>query len=443
MRQAFLTVDLGFGDAGKGAIVDFLTRTYDSHTVVRYNGGPQAGHRVVTAGPRRQEHIFSQFGSGTLAGAATHLSRFMLLDPLAMVAEEAHLQALGVPDAFERTTIDAQALVITPFQRAANRLKELARGTGRHGSCGMGIGETMADHMQYGAQMLFAGDLSRPSVLNTKLQFLRAINLAKVQPLLPHLPDTEQVALELDMLRVADSLAWLSDAYLKFAHQARIVPTEHLHTILQRPGTVIFEGAQGVLLDEWYGFHPHTTWSTTTLANANCLLNECSYTGERTRLGLTRGYATRHGPGPIVTDDARLTAALPDACNSFGPWQRDFRVGWLDLVMLRYALDVVGPLDGLAVTCLDRLRELPAIQLCHRYSYDTFTVDHIARSPLPHSLPYQEQLTHNLERCRPVLETIPDVSTLLERLATDLKLPIHIISEGPTAEDKHLSMVTG
>src|SRR3954469_18473147 len=184
MQHAFLTVDLGFGDAGKGSIVDFLTRQHTAHTVVRYNGGAQAAHRVVTAGPNSREHVFAQFGSGTLAGAATHLSRFMLLDPLAMVAEEQHLQALGVPDAFDRTTIDERALVITPFQRAANRLKELARGAGRHGSCGMGIGETMIDYLEHGQRVLFAGDLRSPDLLRSKLRFLHEINLAKIQALL-------------------------------------------------------------------------------------------------------------------------------------------------------------------------------------------------------------------------------------------------------------------
>ncbi|MCB1077284.1 MAG: adenylosuccinate synthetase [Verrucomicrobiae bacterium] len=152
MRQAFLTVDLGFGDAGKGSVVDFLTRAQAAHTVIRYNGGAQAGHRVVAATGQGapQEHVFAQFGSGALAGAATHLTRYMILDPLAMLAEAAHLQQLGLTDIFQRTTIDAQALVITPFQRAVNRLRELARGQGRHGSCGIGIGETVADSLTYG-----------------------------------------------------------------------------------------------------------------------------------------------------------------------------------------------------------------------------------------------------------------------------------------------------
>ena len=249
MRQVYLTVDLGFGDAGKGSIVDFLTRAYDAHTVVRYNGGAQAGHRVVTAGAPSQEHVFAQFGSGTLAGAATHLSRFMLLDPLAMVEEGKHLQTLGV-DAFQQTTIDERALVITPFQRAVNRLKELARGDHRHGSCGMGIGETMADYLRHGERVLFAGDLGRPEVLRAKLQYLRAVNLAKARELRPELPDSEAVAREQDPLTGIDWCDWLVDVYGDFAHQIRIVPGAYLHTLLQRPGTVIFEGAQGVLLDE-------------------------------------------------------------------------------------------------------------------------------------------------------------------------------------------------
>lgn len=436
MRHTFLTVDLGFGDAGKGSIVDVLTRAYDAHTIVRYNGGAQAGHRVVTAGAAPRDHVFAQFGSGTLAGAATHLSHFMLLDPLAMVVEEQHLQALGVGDTFQRTTIDERALVITSYQRAVNRLKELARGAGRHGSCGMGIGETMSDSLQYGDRVLFAGDLCNPHALRDKLAFLREANLAKVQALRSSLPESEQVALELDWLIDDDQSSWLIDAYRDFAGQARIVPGDYLHTILARPGAVVFEGAQGVLLDEWNGFHPYTTWSTTTLDNAYRLLDEAGYDGRLTRIGITRAYTTRHGAGPLVTEDLALTSALPDPCNGFNDWQQGFRVGWLDLVLLRYALDVVGPLDYLAVTCLDRLAGLPMLQVCRRYRYDTFTIDRIARSPIPHSLAYQEQLTNNLARCRPLFETVPDLAALLELLSGELGVPIGLISEGPTAEDK-------
>ena len=440
MQQAFLTVDLGFGDAGKGSIVDFLTRTYGAHTVIRYNGGAQAGHRVVTpAGPgmMQQEHVFAQFGAGTLAGAATHLSRFMLLDPLAMMAEEAHLQTLGITDAFQRTTIDARAVVITPFQRAVNRVREALRGAGRHGSCGMGIGETAADRLAHGDRVLLAGDLVDRDRLYTKLAFLRAVNLAKVHPYAAQIADCAAAAAEMAWLADPD-WEWLLAAYADFAALAQFVPGSHLSALLARPGAVIFEGAQGVLLDEWFGFHPHTTWSTTTLANAEQLLAEASYPGNVTRIGITRAYATRHGAGPFVTEDATLTEALPDACNGNGAWQQGFRVGWLDLMMVRYALAAVGPLDYLAVTCLDRLAGLTEVQLCQHYHDDTGCWKQTRSAPTPHDLGYQAQLTHRLQRCRPHLQALPDCDALCTQLTARLGVPTRLLSHGPTAAEKQL-----
>lgn len=147
-QLALVVADLGFGDAGKGSSVDFLVRAYKAHTVVRYNGGAQAGHNVVTQDGR--QHVFAQFGSGTFVpGVQTHLSRHMLVNPVSMLDEEEHLCSLSVSDAFHRTTIDEEALIITPFHQAANRLREYARGKDRHGSCGRGIGETMTDALRW------------------------------------------------------------------------------------------------------------------------------------------------------------------------------------------------------------------------------------------------------------------------------------------------------
>lgn len=436
MQQAFLTVDLGFGDAGKGSVVDYLTRAHAAHTVIRYNGGAQAGHRVVTPGQNTPEHVFAQFGAGTLAGAATHLSRFMLLDPLAMMAEEAHLRMMGVGDAFGRTTIDQRALIITPFQRAVNRLREVARGDGRHGSCGMGIGETMIDTLAYGDQVLRAGDLACTDRLVDRLAFLREINRAKVAKFQDHLPDGEQTEEELAVLEEDGWLDWLMEAYKPFIAQARIVHGDHLHEILARPGTVIFEGAQGVLLDEWRGFHPHTTWSTITLDNAETLLAEASYAGQVTRMGITRAYATRHGAGPFVSEDAPLTAALPDPANGYGDWQEGFRVGWLDLVMLDYAAQVAGRLDTLAITCLDRLADLPDLHVCTTYAQDTLRVDRILPNPSPQDLAYQARITQGLATCRPILEPVADEADLLTRITAKTGLPVGLRSYGPTALDK-------
>ncbi len=439
MKNVILTVDLGFGDAGKGSIVDFLTRHHKAHTVIRYNGGAQAGHRVVTSGSSPQEHVFSQFGSGTLAGASTHLSRFMLLDPLAMVAEAAHLQTLGIAHPFGITTIDQQALVITPFQRAVNRLKELARGNQRHGSCGMGIGETKYDHLTHGQQVLVAGDLKNRDCLHKKLQFLRQVNLEKLQRFQEALPDGPETAVELSLLTDPDEIDFLMAEFGEFAAKAQIVPGDYLHTILQQQGTVIFEGAQGVLLDEWLGFHPHTTWSTITLENADLLLREADYDGDVSRLGITRAYATRHGAGPFVTEDVNLAKQLLDPRNGFDSWQEGFRVGWLDLLMLRYARDVVGRLDSLAVTCLDRLKQLSELKYCDHYQFETLRVDQIMKTNKPQSLDYQAQITKNLKRCKPILTNVGDIAELPGVIEAKLGVPVEIVSWGETAVDKQFT----
>ena len=141
------------------------------HTVVRFNGGAQAGHNVVTADGRH--HTFAQFGSGTFwPGVRTFLSRFMLVDPLALAAEAAHLAAVGVSDALDRLAVDADALLATPYHRAANRARELARGLDRHGSCGMGIGETASYALRFPADAPRVGDCAAPRALAGKLGLL-------------------------------------------------------------------------------------------------------------------------------------------------------------------------------------------------------------------------------------------------------------------------------
>lgn len=434
MPQTFLTVDLGFGDSGKGSIVDFLTREQSAHTVIRFSGGAQAGHRVVTAESTPREHVFSQFGAGTLAGAATHLSRFMMVEPFAMQAEAEHLIELGINDPFSRVTIDQQALITTPFHRAVNRLKEIARGVGRHGSCGMGVGETMADFVVHGDKVLTASDFASTDTLYAKLDFLKRKNWQKIQGLA--LPQNEQVTEETAVFTDPDAIEWLIEEYQAFAKLAEIVPGSFLHGLLQS-GTAVFEASQGVLLDEWYGFHPHTTWSTTTLANAETLLQEANYSGDVTKIGITRAYTTRHGAGPFVTEEAHLSRTIRDAVNGFDAWQEGFRVGWLDMVLLKYALDVVGDLDYLAVCHLDRLAEFEQIQLCHSYQSPTAKIESLPIKNQLEDLAHQERLTRLLRDCSPALTAVSTPTDLLNQIQTTLNVPIGIESWGETAVDKH------
>ena len=417
--RALVVIGLGYGDEGKGTIVDALVRAHGAGTVVRFNGGAQAAHNVVA--PDGRHHTFAQFGSGTFVpGVRTFLSRFVLLHPQALLAEERHLRAAGVSDALARLTIDADCAVTTPFHIAANRLRTIAQGRGRHGTTGMGIGETASD-IKRGLEPIRAGDLRSPG-LTTRLRELQARKLAECEQL--GVPRAAAPA-EWDVLArraVPDDLA---AEYRAIGARLRIVSDHELSA------TVVFEGAQGVLLDENHGFHPHTTWSTTTFANADALLREHG-AGDVLRIGALRAYATRHGEGPFVTEDPALD--LPER-HSDGRWAGAFRVGYTDLVALRYALAVAGTTDGLAITCLDRL---PAEGWRAATAYEHAPSGaRLTTLDRPADRDAQAALTQTVLRSTPVYATLGRAE-LPERVAAATGLPILLESHGPAAGDKRL-----
>lgn len=448
----WLVAGLGYGDETKGSVTDWLVRRTGATTVVRYNGGAQAGHRVVL--PDGREHIFSQFGSGTFVpGVRTHLSRFMLVEPIGMLREEEHLQSLGCADAFRRTTIDETAPVITPFHIAANRILELARGVARHGSCGLGIGETVEDLREAGADALCARDLASAAVLQKKLAGVRDRKLAKIRRVLGGIPEGNDFSCWREILDdndVAGWYAWCLERYAEFARHAHIVGGRRLRELLAEGG-VVFEGAQGMLLDPAHGFQPHVTKTDITFANANTLLQEAGYDGPRTRVGVIRGYMTRHGNGPLITEDESLSAAIPDARNEENDWQGVFRVGHFDAVAARYALEAIGGADELAVTCLDRLFGLPEVKVCTKYlaaDRDETLGDSRRRiigrmqvSAKPDEA-QREELTRALALVQPFYGCIGPVRNRVqaydyaETLGALLGCAPSLLSFGPAAEDK-------
>ena len=361
-KEVILVGGLGYGDEGKGSIVDYLVRTKRAKVVVRFNGGAQAGHNVVT--PEGLHHTFSQFGSGTFVpGVKTHLSSFMILNPLSMMREEEHLQSLGIKDVFQRTTIDGKALVTTPFQIAVNRLLEIWRCNKKHGSCGIGIGQTIEDYQKYGNKVLFAKDLRDPEITAKKLEFLRKEGHDTIHDLVSNLPQTEVVKKELEWLEdkyVADDLA--RDFYC-FTTLVKIVDENYFAGLLRDNPVLVFEGAQGTLLDRKYGFYPHITKTNTTFANAYKLLDGAGYQGKITRIGVLRGYATRHGAGPFPSEDETLTRILKDDHNVYDQWQGDFRIGWFDIPLTKYAITANSGVDYIALTNLDRLSILETIKV--------------------------------------------------------------------------------
>ncbi|MEQ1566671.1 MAG: adenylosuccinate synthetase [Myxococcota bacterium] len=415
--DAWAVVDLGFGDAGKGSVVDFLVRDRGAGLVVRFNGGAQAGHNVVTADGRH--HTFAQFGAGSFVdGVQTHLGAAFVLHPGGLAVEARRLERVGVADPLGRLTVDARAAVITPFQQAACRLRELGRGPRAHGTTGVGVGEVRLDEASGCDDGVTAADLRSVDGLRTKLERQRARKLEEMAELryLPGADDEYAVLADRGMVQIVLE-TWRS---IPIA----VLDPEASRERIAAARRVVLEGAQGVLLDQRWGFHPHTTWSDCTFAGALAEVPDRAVC----RLGVTRAYATRHGLGPFPTGcDWRL----PEPHNASDGWQGDFRVGPLDGVLLRYARQVVGSVDGVVVTCVDRVAEVPEWQVCVGYDTPEGPIDDLELGE-PDDWAWREALGQQLASVQPRLAALDPVPYVAEVV----QAPVVLTSVGPTASDK-------
>jgi len=341
MPHANIVAGLFFGDEGKGTSVDFLARLYEANLVVRYNGGPQAAHHVVL--PDGTFHRFSQFGSAYFVdGVTTYLSKHMLIEPFALLSEARRLQEMKGDNPFNRIIVDRDCLVITPYHWIINRWRESTRYR-RHGTCGRGVGEARADALA-GFPSLYMRDLANAGILRDKLEEIRKFKFALFQASFTS-PDNVYRT-EFENTKVSD----LVKSYKDFSDRITMGNTGRLHEMLTK-SVSIFEGAQGVLLDETYGFAPYNTWTDTTFRNAHEIL---SGTGVRsTRIGVLRALGTRHGAGPFPTENYRM--AYEGDHNSTNDWQGHFRFGYMDMVLLKYALMATGRVDELFLTHCDKI----------------------------------------------------------------------------------------
>ena len=411
----------GFGDEGKGTTVDYLASLTDEAgrklftTIVKTNGGAQTAHNVITNDGRH--HTFAQFGSGTFSGTQTFLSRFCLVNPLALHRESEYLAEVGIGGALDLVSVDPRALITTPFHAEVNRARELARGGDHHGSCGVGIGETMVYAKQFGDDAPVMVDCANPASMRRKLaklyDYYKSAGFA-VDAVIP--------------------VAELVEIYELLARMIKITDEDYL-TELLTSDRVIFEGAQGVLLDQWYAFHPHATYSTTTFENGQTLLAEAGQDGTATRLGVIRAYQTRHGAGPMPTESEDLSRAVPDVHNGRGAFTGDFRVGHLDLVLLRYALEVAGDPDCWSLTNLDRVEAEPRFTYTRAYEIDGQRIERLIPSS-QHDLDYQRALTAQLWAAQPILEARP--GSFVEIVEDFSQIPVGLLSVGARTVDKML-----
>lgn len=420
---AFITVDCGFGDCGKGTFVDSLVRKYKSNLVVRYSGGSQCAHRVVLSDGKT--HVFSQFGSGTLvAGTRTLLSKHVLINPVGLLVENQKLEELGITDCFKRMFIHEEALITTPFHKAYNRILENSRGDGRHGSCGMGIGATMQDFLSNPNLVLRFKDIKSPTLLMEKLIGVRSRMFELASKVSKNDKNFNTFKL---------SLEDLISNYKTVANSVVLLDDEMSGLLVKTSEHPIFEAAQGIGIDENFGFFPHTTWTTVTSKNAEEILKGCDWTYPKKTIGITRAYTTRHGAGPLVTEDEQLTDILPDDFNKKNEFQGGFRVGWLDLNLLAYCMEVNGGIDYLAISHLDKLSLKKSWKICLSY-YDK--VEWELHSSPTTNIAYQSHLTERMNGSKPKYVELGNTD-IISFIANYLETPVLVTSKGPTPEDKN------
>ena len=339
-----IVVGLGFGDEGKGRVVDYLVsqvpKGCGKPRVVRFSGGQHAGHTVVHNGIR---HVFSNVGSGALAGAPTYWGSLCTFDPIGLCNE---LDVLASRKCAPKIYVDKNCPVTTPYDVVAQQ-GDLQNNA--HGTTGLGVGTTHqreADHYH-----LHVRDLEFPSVVNTKLTligtyYLRAIHSSQI-------PSTADFVLAVDRLRNLECVEF----------------STHLPSGLQ---PTILESSQGILLDQDAGFFPHVTRSSVTATAAIDFLRATgsvyawgSNAGDRI-YAVTRAYQTRHGAGPMSNEslDFGSPISAPDETNVHNRYQGRFRRTPLDLDLLRYAVDqdhiIREHLTSnvtLVVTCLDHMKD--------------------------------------------------------------------------------------
>ncbi len=334
-----IILGLAFGDEGKGVTTDFFCRLAERPLVIRFSGGHQAGHTVVT--PTGQRHVFSNFGAGTLAGAPTFWSKYCTFHPVGYANER---EALLAADVAPILFVDGRAAVTTPYDLLYNRKLEAHQ---QHGSCGLGFGATVARHE--GPHKVHVMDLFDDFVLARKMEAVAAYY-------------QEKLGVVYEAAVLEKLLADFQQAVSYCRRHLRYTSERAFFTgVGETYDALIFEGSQGLLLDQEFGYFPHVTRAHVSSRNALAIIRENGLPAPALHY-VTRAYQTRHGNGPLTNLDLPGPALHPTPyeTNVFNPWQGEQRRSLLDLHQLRYALSAdahyaAGLPRHLVVTCLDQL----------------------------------------------------------------------------------------
>ena len=350
MGKSVVILGAQWGDEGKGKIVDLLTERVGA--VARFQGGHNAGHTLVIKGKKTVLHLIP---SGILREDALCLiGNGVVLSPAALTSEIEELEANGV-NVRPRLKISPATPLIMPYHIAVDKAREAAAGKSAIGTTGRGIGPAYEDKVA--RRSIRVADLMYPHELPEKIKAaVEYHNFILTQWLKADAVDYQTV--------LDDALA-----YGEFIRPMVDDVATILHDVRKEGGHILFEGAQGALLDIDHGTYPYVTSSNTTvggaLAGTGVGAGDIDYV-----LGICKAYATRVGGGPFPTElHDEMGERLRKVGNEFGASTgRPRRCGWIDLVALKRAVQING-INGLAITKLDVLDGLPSIKVCIAYEY--------------------------------------------------------------------------
>jgi adenylosuccinate synthase len=350
MGKSVVILGAQWGDEGKGKIVDLLTERVGA--VARFQGGHNAGHTLVIGGKKTVLHLIP---SGILRdGTLCLIGNGVVLSPAALMQEIAELEGQGV-DVRSRLKISPATPLIMPYHIAVDKAREVASGAKAIGTTGRGIGPAYEDKVA--RRSIRVADLMYPHELPEKLKEVVEYHNFVLTQWLKAEPVDYQTVLD-------EALTWGEYIRPMVDDVATI-----LHDIRKEGGHILYEGAQGALLDIDHGTYPYVTSSNTTiggaLAGTGVGAGDIDYV-----LGICKAYATRVGGGPFPTElNDEMGELLRKKGNEFGASTgRPRRCGWIDLVALKRAVQING-INGLAITKLDVLDGLPTIKVCIAYEY--------------------------------------------------------------------------
>ncbi|MFW9786322.1 MAG: adenylosuccinate synthase [Candidatus Thorarchaeota archaeon] len=345
--QNLVVVGLQWGDEGKGKIVDVLSESFD--IVVRFQGGSNAGHTVIVDD---QTHKFRIIPTGAVRGRTVVIGNGVVVDPIVLLEEIETLKLAGVK---VDLLISDRAHLITPYQIQIDSLRESSKHSMKLGTTKRGIGPTYSDKVSR-IGLRFCDFVNNPSEPWTQLELTSKALIEKVH----------ETAIENSDVASLDSYALSVDQLLRYVGDSG----EYLESAVRSGKRILFEGAQGTLLDIDHGTYPFVTSSNCVSATA-ATGTGLSFLKLDSVLGICKAYQTRVGTGPFPTElNDEIGQRIRDQGKEYGTVTgRPRRCGWLDLVALNYAIRLNGS-NNLAITKADVLTGIDPLKVCIAYDID-------------------------------------------------------------------------